>query len=140
MNTNPIRELIARLTKSGLPGERAQLDEGALGIIRTAIHARIGQDDLMDCVEMVLAVADVFTLQLASPTAAGALVALVNDVDVVDALVRINEARRREQRVRAEACAQVGATAIERSAPRIDQARPAGTLRLQDLHRPRRLG
>src|SRR5262245_55950963 len=76
-NCHPIRELIDRLLRDG-PNDTVTLDPGALKIVERQVHSLIGKAELMDCVEMVLAVANMVQFKYKSVGTAQALVDLVN--------------------------------------------------------------
>lgn len=141
---HPIRYLIASVLKDGEPGkEPAELQPEGLETIRGAIRSYIGSKELVDCVEMVLAVAGSLEVDHKSPKAAALLFQLVENDEIIGALKELNREKEadRSEHVAKAADKLTAFTGVDsqKKAPKGDESAPKGSVKLGSLDFPKKL-
>lgn len=141
---HPIRYLVASVLRDGERGEEpALLDEDGAALIRSEIDKVLDSPELVDVVEMILGIAHALEVEQRSPTAAAALLDLVEREPVIESLKELN---RKKDAERSEAVAKAagkftGFTGSEsqKKAPKDSEAAPKGSIKLGSLDFPKKL-
>lgn len=147
LDSHPIRDVIARLLKDGTD-EPALFDGDAQKKLNEAMDAYVAQDDreIHEVVRTLIAIFEWLRDEQKSPKAAEAMKACFKRPDVIARIEAIEaEMRAEENAARASAverrAAEFGkmAGAEARTAPKVGDKAPAGSLKLGNLNFPKKL-